>query len=109
MKRVLTATLVLLISASAFAGKMVSLPLTQDKNQAGLHSCVYAKEINMGDVAGLKPFQVYSLFEGSYHLISRPINLLPNSDGTFTLRLFSYKEVKANETCPSHVEQMVLQ
>lgn len=109
MKRISAAVFVLLMTTSAFAGKMVSLPLTQEKAQAGLHSCIYSKEINMGAVSGLKPFQVYSLFEGSYHLITRPISLLPNSDGTFTLRLFAYQEVKQNETCPSNVEQMVLQ
>lgn len=109
MKRISTALLVMLIGASAFAGKMVSVPLTEDKSQTSLHSCIYSKEINMGSVGALKPFQVYSLFEGAYHLITRPINLLSNSDGTFTLRLFSYQEVKAGETCPSHVDQMVLQ
>lgn len=97
------------IGATSFAaGRLTQLPLDKETKTAHGTSCVYVTTLDLGDVSSMGPVQVFTLFQGRYHLLANQPALTPEKNGRLSMRLSSYKEVAADANCPDTAELLVV-
>lgn len=112
MKQLRLATVLIVLNliglGALAAGRIAQLPLDKQTKTSHGVSCTYLTTLDMGEISDLNPIQVFTLFQGKYHLLVNQPSLTPENNGRVSLFLSSYKEVASDETCPAHAELLIV-